>query len=191
MGELPSSGVVGAVRAEELLTEAGRLTPGRRPVAGLWPPLVIFGAVAVADAPLSALSALAATAWWVIAAPAAFAGVGRCSSWQARRRGVQGPARRLSVLGMASFAAGWLACLGLGVAARLPGGLVWTIAVSIGYLAWSRFARSLPVAVIAVALAAVGAALALSPAPAWSVPLGVGAVMITGGLVLRYGPEAS
>ena len=77
------------------------------------------------------------------------------------------------------------------MAARLPGGLVWTIAVSIGYLAWSRFARSLPVAVIAVALAAVGAALALSPAPAWSVPLGVGAVMITGGLVLRYGPEAS
>jgi hypothetical protein len=52
------------------------------------------------------------------------------------------------------------------------------------------FARSGPAAVVAVAVAAAGTALALSPAPAWTVQLGVGAVMITGGLLLRHGPEA-
>jgi hypothetical protein len=63
--------------------------------------------------------------------------------------------------------------------------------VGAGYLAWSWYARSLPGAAVAIALMVAGVALALSPAPGWTVPLGVGTVMIVGGLVLRYGPEAS
>jgi hypothetical protein len=63
--------------------------------------------------------------------------------------------------------------------------------VSVGYLAWSRFARSVPVAAVAVSLAAVGIALTESPAPGWTVELGVGVTMIIGGLMLRHGPEAA
>jgi hypothetical protein len=191
LGELPSSGVVGAVRARELLTEANGLRQvGKRP-AGLWPPLVIFGAVVVIDAPLGALGSLAANLWFIAAAPLAFVAVSRCSAVQAHRRGMEGSARRLSVLGAASFAAGWLVCFALVAAAHLAVGLAWAIMMGAGYLAWSRVARSVPAALVAVALAAVGAGLALSPAPAWTVQLGVGTVMILGGLALRYGPEAS
>ena len=92
---------------------------------------------------------------------------------------------------VASFAACWLICLVLVAGAHLPVGLVWVIAVGAGYLAWSRFsARSVPVALVAVALAAVGVGLALSPAPGWTVPLGVGTVMILGGIASDTGPEA-
>jgi hypothetical protein len=191
LGEFPSSGVIGAVQARELLAQAAGLRKvGRRPV-GLWPPLVIFGAVAVIDAPLSAFGQLTAVVWFAAAAPVAFAAVGRCSARQARRRGMEASGLRLSVLGVASFAAGWLVCLALVAAAHLPFGLAWVLSVSTGYLAWSAFARSVPVAMVALALAAVGAGLALSPAPGWTVPLGVGTVMVLGGLALRYGPEAS
>jgi hypothetical protein len=191
LGELPSSGGIGAVQARELLAQAAGLRKvGSRP-AGLWPPLVIFGAVAVIDAPVSALGQLAAIVWFAAAAPVAFAAVGRCSAQQARRVGMEASGLRLSVLGVASFAAGWLICLALVAAAHMPFGLAWVIAVSAGYLAWSGFARSVPVALVAVALAVVGACLALSPAPGWTVPFGVGTVMILGGLALRYGPEAS
>src|SRR6202161_501669 len=190
MRELPSSGVVGVVQAKELLTEAaGFRRVGRRP-PGLWPPLVISVAITVLDAPISVLGQVAASLWFVAAAPVAFAAVGRCSARHARRRGMEAPGWRLSVLGVASFAACWLICLVLVAGAHLPVGLVWVIAVSAGYLAWSRFARSVPVALVAVALAAVGVGLALSPAPGWTVPLGVGTVMILGGIALRYGPEA-
>lgn len=190
MGELPSSGVIGAVQARQLLAQADGLRKvGKRPV-GLWPPLLIFGAVTALDAPVSMLGQLAASLWFVVAAPVAFVAVGRCSARQAYRRGIEGSGWRLTVLGVISFAAGWLVCLILVAGAHLPVGLVWVIAVGAGYLLWSRFARSVPVALVAVALAAVGVGLALSPAPAWTVPLGVGTVMILGGIALRYGPEA-
>lgn len=190
MGELPSSGVVGTVRAQELLTEVADLRRVAQRPAGLWPPLVIFGVVAAIDAPIRALGPLAASLWWIIAAPAAFVAVGKCSARQAHRRGMEGRARWLWVLGIASFAACWLACFEIG-AAHLPGGLGWAIIVGIGYLAWSWYARSPAAAIVAAAVTAVGVALALSPAPGWTVKLGVGATMIIGGLVLRYGPEAS
>jgi hypothetical protein len=191
LGELPSSGVIGAVRARELLTEsAGLRRVGRRP-AGLWPPLVVFGLVSVVDAPFRALGPLAAALWWIVAAPAAFLAVGRCSAWQAHRRGLEGRARwLLAAVSVASFAAFWLLCFYM-AAEHLPVGLGWAIALGTAYLAWSWYARSLPGAAVAVAVVAVGVALALSPAPGWTVQLGVGTVMITGGLVLRYGPEAS
>lgn len=190
MEELPSSGVVGAVRARELLADVAGLRQRARRPAGLWPPLVVFGTVAVAGAPLGALGDLATNVWWLSAAPAAFVVVGRCSSRHARHHGIEGPSRLLWALGTASFAVGWLACLWISGAAHWPDGLGWTFAVAVGYLGWSRFARSGPAAVVAVAVAAAGTALALSPAPAWTVQLGVGAVMITGGLLLRHGPEA-
>lgn len=191
MGELPSSGAVGAARAQELLTEAASLRRVAQRPAALWPPLVIFGVVAAMDAPLSGLGALAATLWWVVAAPAAFAAVGRCSAWQAHRRGMEGRARWLPVLGMTSFAACWLVCFVIAAAAHLPVGLGWAITVGTGYLAWSWLARSPAGAIVAVTVTAVGVALALSSAPAWAVPLGTGTTMIIGGLLLRYGPEAS
>jgi hypothetical protein len=97
LGELPTSGGIGAVQARELLAQAAGLRKvGRWPV-GLWPPLVIFGAVAVIDAPVSALGQLAAIVWFA-AAPVAFAAVGRCSAQQARRRGMEASGVRLSVL---------------------------------------------------------------------------------------------
>jgi hypothetical protein len=190
LGEFPSSGVIGAVQARQMLAQAADLRRvGGRPV-GLWPPLLVFGAVTALDAPISVLGQLAASLWFVAAAPVAFTAVGRCSARHAHRRGMEAPGWRLSVLGVASFAACWLICLVLVAGAHLPVGLVWVIAVGAGYLAWSRFARSVPVALVAVALTAVGVGLALSPAPGWTVPLGVGTVMILGGIALRYGPEA-
>jgi hypothetical protein len=189
--ELPSSGALGAVRARELLTESAGLRRVGRRSAALWSPLVVFGLIAVVDAPLSALSSLAAALWWFVAAPAAFAAVARCSAWQAHRRGLEGRARwRLTLLSAASFTACWLFCFYL-AAEHLPVGLCWAIIVGAGYLAWSWYARSLPGAAVAIALVVAGVALALSPAPGWTVPLGVGTVMLVGGLVLRYGPEAS
>jgi hypothetical protein len=190
MKEMPSSGMVGAVQARELLTEAAGLRRVGRRSAALWLPLVAFGLIAIVDAPLSALGSLAAALWWFVAGPAAFVAVARCGAWQAHRRGLEGRARwRLTALSAASFVAVWLLCFYM-AAEHLPVGLGWAIAVGTGYLAWSWYARSLPGAAVAVALAAVGAALALSPAPGWAVQVGVGSVMITGGLVLRYGPEA-
>jgi hypothetical protein len=191
MRELPSSGAVGAVQARELLTEAADLRRVARRPAGLWPPLVVFGLVAVVDAPLSALGSLAAGLWWLVAAPAAFAAVARCSAWQGHRRGLEGRVRWLVALSMASFAACWLLCFYIVAVEHLPVGLGWAIIVGAGYLAWSWFSRSLAGAAVAVTLAAVGVALALSPAPGWTVQLGVGTVMIMGGLGLRYEPEAS
>jgi hypothetical protein len=191
MRELPSSGAVGAVQARELLTEAAGLRRVGRRSAALWSPLVVFGLVAVVDAALSELGSLAAALWWLVAAPAAFAAVARCSAWQAHRRGLEGRARwRLTALSAVSFAACWLLCFYM-AAAHLPTGLGWAIIVGAGYLAWSWYARSLPGAAVAVTVAAIGAALALSPAPGWTVQLGAGTVMIVGGLVLRHGPEAA
>jgi hypothetical protein len=188
--ELPRTDALNAVRAQQLLAEIASLRRrGRRP-AVLWPPLFFFGIVAVAGAPLIALSELAVNVWWLIAAPAAFAAVGVVSARQARRRGFERPGWRLAALGAASFAAGWLACLVIARAAHWPAGLGWTVAVAAGYLAWSWFARSRPAAIVAVALAAVGVTLALAAAPAWVVQLGVGIAMVAGGLVLRSGPEA-
>jgi hypothetical protein len=191
MGELPSSGVVGAARARELLTEAADLRRVGRRSAWLWPPLVVFGSVAVLDAPLSALSSLAAALWWVVAAPAGFAAVARCSAWQARRRGLEGRARWLAALSMAGFAVGWFGCLYFVAVEHLPFGLGWAVFVGAGYLACSWYSRSLAGAVVAVTLAVVGVTLVLLRAPGWTLQFGVGTVMIVGGLVLRYGPEAS
>lgn len=190
MEELAGSGVLGPAAARELLDDLDALRQrGQRP-AGLWPPLVIFGAVAVAGAPLAAWNGLAGDLWWIAAAPAGFALVGRLAAGQGRRRGYQGPARMMTALGLASFGAGWLACLALALALRLPGGLGWTLAVTAGYLAWSWFARSWPAALVAASLAVVGTVLALSPTPAWTVQAGVGLAMLGGGLLLRRGPEA-
>ena len=190
MGELPSSGAVGAVQAKDLLAEVAALRRRVRRPAGLWPPLIVFGVVAVLGAPLGIVGALALNVWWIAAAPVAFAAVG----WYASRQGGQlGIHRRhwlLPAAGIASFAAGWFACLWLAAVAGLPGELGWALTVALGYLAWSRFARSLAGSVVAVILAAVGTGLALSPAPGWTVQLGVGVAMIIGGLVLRSGPEA-
>ncbi|MEP7022735.1 MAG: hypothetical protein ABJB47_02765 [Actinomycetota bacterium] len=190
MGELPSSGAIGAVRARELLADVTSLRRrGRRP-AGLWPPFVVFGVVAVLGAPLGLLGGAATGLWWLCAGPVGFFLVARYSSQQAHQRGIHGPARLLKMLGIATFAASWLACLWLANAAHLPGGLGWALLIGVSYLAWSGFARSWPAAVVSLCLTAVGCAIALSPAPTWTVQLGVGMVMIVGGLLLRYGPEA-
>jgi hypothetical protein len=189
--ELPTSGTVNAVDARELLHDlAGLRQRGRRP-AGLWPPLVVFGVVAVAGTPLAAWRSLAGDLWWVAAAPVGFALVGRFAAGQARGRGYQAPGWPLTTLGIASFGAGWLACLALAIALPLPTGLGWALAVSAGYLAWSWFARSWPAALVAVSLAVVGTALALSTAPSWTVQAGVGLAMLAGGLLLRHGPESA
>jgi hypothetical protein len=191
LGELPSSGTIGSVRARELLADVASLRRrGRRP-AGLWPPLVVFGVIAVLGAPLGIIGDLANTVWWLCAGPLGFFFVGRYSSQQASRRGFQGPGRLLAMLGIASFAFCFVGCLWLANAADLPDGLGWALLVGLAYLAWSAFARSWQVAVVAVCLAATGAAIALSPAPTWTVQLGVGMVMIAGGLLLRHGPEAT
>jgi hypothetical protein len=190
MEELPSSGAVGAIRAQELLGEVATLRRRVRRPAGLWPPLVVFGAAAVIGAPLGLLGGLATSLWWLAIAPPGFALVSRYAARQTRQQGIEGPSRLLRTLGIVSFAAVWLACLVLSAAAHLPVRLGWTLAVAIGYLGWSRFARNGPAAVVAVSLAIVGVALALSPAPAWTVQLGVGLTMVTGGLLLRSGPEA-
>jgi hypothetical protein len=190
VGELPSSGMIGAVRARELLDDVASLRRRVRRPVGLWPPLVVFGTVAVVGAPFGMLGGLATAVWWLTAGPVAFAAVGRFSYRHAHRLGIESPSRLLWVLGIVSFAAVWLACFWISSAAHLPRGLAWTLAVAVGYLGWSRFARSWPVAAVAVGLGIVGTALALSPAPTWTVQLGVGAVMTAGGLLIRHGPEA-
>jgi hypothetical protein len=190
LGELPSSGTIGSVRARELLADVASLRRrGRRP-AGLWPPLVVYGVIAVLGAPLGIIDDLATNLWWICVAPLGIFLVARYSSRQASQRGFQGSGRFLTALGIASFASCWLGCLWLANAADLPDGMGWALLVGVGCLAWSAFARSRPAAVIAVCLAATGTAIALSPAPTWTVQLGVGLVMIAGGLLLRCGPEA-
>jgi hypothetical protein len=190
LGELPSSGAIGAVRARELLADvAGLRRRGRRPT-GLWPPFLVFGVVAALGAPLGLLGGTATGLWWLCAGPAGFWLVARYSSQQARERGIQGHARLLKTLGAVTFVVGWLGCLWLANAAHLPVGLGWALLVSLGYLGWSGFARSWPAAAAALAMAAVGCAVSLSPAPRWTVQLGVGVVMIAAGLLLRRGPEA-
>jgi hypothetical protein len=190
LGELPSSSAIGAVHARELLADvAGLRRRGRRP-PGLWPPFLVFGVVAVLGAPLGLLGGLETGLWWLCVGPVGFWLVSRYSSQQARERGIQGHGRLLQALGITTFVVCWVACLWLANAAHLPGGMGWALLAGLGYLGWSRFAHSWPAAAVALAMAAVGSAVALSPAPTWTVQLGVGLVMITGGLLLRHGPEA-
>jgi hypothetical protein len=188
--ELPSPGGIGPVQAADLLAEMATIRRRvRRPLA-LWPPLVVFGVVAVLGAPLGIIGALAMNVWWFATAPVAFAAVGRYTARHGGRRGIYGHGRLLTGLGLASFAAGWVACLWLAAVAGLPGELGWALTVAAGYLAWSWFAHSPAGAGVAVILAATGTALALSPAPGWTTQLGVGLAMIISGLLLRTGPEA-
>ena len=187
---VPRTGTVDAARARELLAEIETLRRDTRRPRGLWPPLVIFGVVATLGAPLALVSDLAVNLWWFVTAPAAFAAVGFYSARQARRHGIESPGWPMYALGAASFAACWLACLVAPRVLHWPAGLGWTVAVTAGYLAWSRFARSWPAALLALALAVVGIGLALSPLPGWTVEFAVGITMIIGGLLLRAGPEA-
>jgi hypothetical protein len=189
-GGLPTSGVVGPVRASELLADVAAYRQRARRPAGLWPPLVVFGLVAAVGAPFILLGSLAVNLWWLAAAPVGFAVVGVLVSRQGYRRGIERADWLLPVLGVASFAAAF-AGLWLSGALHLPGDLGWVLLVAAGYLGWSRFARSLPGAAVAVSLAAVGTALTLAPVPGWTVQLGVGVTMIIGGLVLRHGPESA
>lgn len=190
MEELPSSGVVGAVRARELLADVSGIQRRTRRPIGLWPPLVVFGVVAVAGAPLGLAGPLAVNLWWIAAAPAAFSLTGWFFARQARCRGFETRSRRLPALAMVSFGAGWAATFWLSAVVHLRNGLGWALAVAVGYLIWSWLARSIPAALVAVSLAVVGTVLAVSPVPVWTVQLGVGITMIIGGLVLRHGPEA-
>lgn len=48
MSELPSSGLVGAETGRELLCEVATLQRLARRPTGLWPPLVVFGALIAA-----------------------------------------------------------------------------------------------------------------------------------------------
>jgi hypothetical protein len=190
LGGLPTAGVLGSARAEELLADVALYRQRARRPPGLWPPLVVFGVVAAIDAPISMHGALAANVWWLVAGPVGFAIVSLLMSRQGYRRGIEDRHWRLPALGMASF---MLAFAGVWISGVLhvPANLGWVLLVSVGYLAWSRFARSVPVAAVAVSLAAVGIALTKSPAPGWTVELGVGVTMIIGGLMLRHGPEAA
>lgn len=190
MGEFPSSGTIGSVRARELLADVASLRRrGRRP-AGLWPPFLVFGVIAVLGAPLGLLGGAATGLWWLCAGPAGFWLVVRYSSLQSRDRGMQGHGRLLRTLGIATFVLCWFASL-LASAAQLPGGMGWALLVGLGSLGWSRFARSWPAAAASVAMATVGSAVALSPAPTWTVQLSVGLSMIASGLLLRRGPESA
>lgn len=191
MGELPSSSAIGAVRARELLADVTGLRRRSRRPAGLWPPFLVFGVVAVLGAPLGLLGGTATGLWWLCAGPIGFWLVARYSTQHARERGIQGHGRLLQSLGIGTFAVCWVACLWLAGAAHLPGGMAWSLLVGLGSLGWSRFAHSWPAAGVSVAIAAVGAAVALSPAPTWTVQLSVGLVMIAGGLLLRRGPESA
>jgi hypothetical protein len=187
---LPTSGVIGSVLARELLTEVAVYQQRARRPAGLWPPLVVFGTVAAAGAPLGLDGSLAVNLWWLATAPIGFAVVGVLMSRQGYRRGIEHANWLLPSLGVAGFAAAF-AGLWLSGLLHLPGDLGWVLLVAAGYLGWSRFARSLPVAAVAVSLAAVGTALTLAPVPGWTVQLGVGVTMIIGGLALRHGPESA
>jgi hypothetical protein len=187
---LPSAGLLGPATAKGLLADvAGYRQRARRPPV-LWPPLVVFGVIAAVDAPISMRGPLAANAWWLVAGPVGFVIVGLLMSRQAYHRGIENRSWRLPALGVASFVVAF-AGLWLSGVLHLPGALGWVLLVALSYLAWSRFARSLPVAAVAVSMAAVGIALTVSPAPGWTVELGVGVTMIFGGLVLRHGPEAA
>ncbi len=191
MGELPSSSAIGAVRARELLADVTSLRRRSRRPAGLWPPFLVFGVIAVLGAPLGLLGGAATGLWWLGAGPVGFSLVARYSSQQSRDRGMQGHGRLLRSLGIATFVLCWVACLWLANAAHLPGGMGWALLVGLGYLGWSRFAHSWPAAAVSLAMAAVGCAVALSPAPTWTVQLSVGVIMIAGGLLLRRGPESA
>jgi hypothetical protein len=190
VGQLPSSGVVGPVTARELLADVAVYRQRARRPAGLWPPLVVFGLVAALGAPFALGGSLAENLWWLVTAPAGFAMVGVLMSRHGYRRGVEHTNWLLPALGVVSFAAAF-AGLWLSGVLHLRGDLGWVLLVAVGYLGWSRFARSLPVAAVAVSLALVGTILTFSPVPGWTVQLGVGVTMIIGGLVLRNGPEAA
>lgn len=190
MGELPSTGVLGSVQARELLADVAVYRQRARRPPALWPPLVVFGVIAAIDAPISLHGSLPANLWWIAAGPVGFVIVSSLMARHGYRRGVQSRPWLLSVLGLVSFLLAF-AGLWLSGVLHLPGPLGWVLLVAVGYLAWSRFARSLPAAAVAVCLAAVGVALTLCPVPGWTVQLGVGVTMILGGLVLRHGPEAA
>lgn len=189
MSELPTSGFVGAATSRELLAEVAALQHVARRPAGLWPPLVTFGAAAAIGAPLGLLGDTAVNLWWLAVGGPGLVLVARRARRHAHARGIDGRSLRLWILGVASFAAAWLG-VWLAVASNLPASLGWVLAVALCYLAWSRLARSIPAAAIAVMILVVGLVLTWSPVPAWTVQLGVGLVMLTGGAMLRLVWEA-
>lgn len=191
MADLPSSGFLGALRSQQLLEEIAALRRRARRPVGLWPPLAVFGTAAVVGAPLGMLGDTALNLWWAVVAVPAFILVAVFSHRHGHRQGVESPSRLLCVLGVGSFAAGLLICAGIAAATDLPDGAGWVLAVAGGYLAWSGMARSIPVAAVAGAILVVGMALVWSPAPTWTVQLGVGLAMVAGAVALRLRWEAA
>lgn len=85
------------------------------------------------------------------------------------QRGIERASPCLFILGVGSYAVGGLGCAWLTAATDLQDGLAWTLNVAIGYLAWSRLARSIAAAAVAGMILAAGVALAWLHAPAWNV----------------------
>jgi hypothetical protein len=177
MSELPSQSFIGARRSRELLREVAMLQRMAGRPAGLWPPLVVFGAAAILGAPLRLISDTATNLWWAAVSAPGLLLVARLYRRDGHQRGIERASPRLLVLGVASCAAGWVCCFALAQTTNLPDGADWALTVGLGYLAWS--------------LLAVGMALAWSSAPTWTVQLGVGFVMLAGSAALRFGSEAA
>jgi hypothetical protein len=191
MSELPSQSFIGARRSRELLREVAMLQRMAGRPAGLWPPLVVFGAAAILGAPLRLISDTATNLWWAAVSAPGLLLVARLYRRDGHQRGIERASPRLLVLGVASCAAGWVCCFALAQTTNLPDGADWALTVGLGYLAWSRLARSIPASVVAGTILAVGMALAWSSAPTWTVQLGVGFVMLAGSAALRFGSEAA
>jgi len=182
--------VLSPAQSRELLREVDRLQRVVQRPIGLWPPLIVFGTAAVLGALLSLFSDPATNLWWALVAAPCVLLTAWCSRRHCRRHGIERPSRRMIVLGIGSFAAGWLCCLCVGAAMNLPDGMGWGLAVGVGYLGWSRLARSGPVALIAIAIITTAATTGGLAAPVWTTELAVGLAMLVGGTALRLGPEA-
>ncbi len=152
-------------QAEELLDEVTRVRrTTRSALHGLWFPLVLFGVLSCVSAVVSwRLGGDSLGVYWAVAAPLGSGLTGLFYHRQEQRVGLEVPVRRwlpgVVIILVGAFSTG---LLGGALGAEMVSAVGPPLFVSLGYLFFARMERSVPLAIVAAALAALAMALAFS-----------------------------
>ena len=157
--------------SQEALATLEQLEAVRRrtlqPFHALWYPVLVYGVLCLASAPLYELAPSATAIYWIVAALAGWIAVSRYYGGRARRVGVGRPAHltRATLEWIAVYFAVFAVCI-IGAALDSRSTIVVGITAVIGttYVLLARQAHNAVVAVAGVAIAASGIAVAASGA---------------------------
>ncbi|MGI8593301.1 MAG: hypothetical protein ACR2ML_02860 [Solirubrobacteraceae bacterium] len=172
-------------RAETLAELAHLRSRTRGTLRSFWFPLVLFGGLTLASAPLYAIGGAAVGVFWLVAAPAGIVATSRYYRRRELRLGIEGPTAPYVATGIAIALAAWLtgALGGEEVSTYGP-----SLAIAAGTLVFAALDRSAALAGVAAGLVAAAAAVALAGVGTAAAPLlaaAFGAGYLIAGLLFR------